>query len=117
PAFRSLTPDGTLACRPVLPAAVLLRGVLTFAFFGGDFYISLALTSVRGTGTTFAGVVLASSSLTWTIGSWVQAHLHERWGPARLVRVGASILSLGLVVAAVGLSPSVHSASGSQRRA
>ncbi len=33
-ALRRLTPPGTLVARPVLPAAVLLRGVLTCAFFG-----------------------------------------------------------------------------------
>ncbi len=100
PAFRVLTPAGTMAARPVLPAAVLLRGVLTFSFFGADAYISLALTSVRGTSTQFAGFVLASSSLTWTAGSWFQAHVHRRWGEARLVRTGGAVLAVGLVLLA-----------------
>ena len=40
-ALRRLTPAGTLAARPVLPAAVLLRGILTFAFFGVDAFVAL----------------------------------------------------------------------------
>ncbi|MFM7064119.1 MAG: MFS transporter [Actinomycetes bacterium] len=107
PAFRALTPPGTMTARPVLPAAVLLRGVLTFSFFGADAYISLALSSVRGTSTQFAGFVLASASLTWTAGSWFQAHVHRRWGEARLVRLGGSVLALGLVLLASCLSSAV----------
>ncbi|MFM7063214.1 MAG: MFS transporter [Actinomycetes bacterium] len=103
PAFRSLTPAGTMAARPVLPAAVLLRGVLTFSFFGADAYISLALTSVRGTSTQYAGFVLAASSLSWTAGTWFQARVHRRWGEARLVRLGGSVLCVGLVLLAVCL--------------
>ena len=73
PAFRSLTPRGTIRADRGLPAAVATRGVLTFSFFAADAFISLALTSVRGTATTYAGVVLAASSFTWTAGSWIQA--------------------------------------------
>ena len=107
PAFRSLTPVGTMSARPVLPAAVLLRGVLTFAFFGADAYISLALTSVRGTSTQYAGFVLAASSLTWTAGSWFQARFHRTWGEARLVRLGGSVLTVGLLVLAASVSSAV----------
>ena len=35
PAFRRLTPPGTLVLAAGVPAAVLLRGVMTFAFFSG----------------------------------------------------------------------------------
>src|SRR5450755_758008 len=36
PALRRLVPEGTLAARPGLPATILSRGMLTFAFFGAD---------------------------------------------------------------------------------
>ncbi len=87
-AFTHLTPPGTLRARPGLPAAVLLRGMLTFAFFGIDAYISLALVDVRGTSTVFAGVVLAVASFSWTAGSWVQARWVTRVGPRPFVRTG-----------------------------
>jgi MFS family permease len=41
PAYRRLTPAGTLRARPGLPAAIMLRGVLTFAFFSADAYVPL----------------------------------------------------------------------------
>ena len=55
PALRRLTPAGTLSARPVLPAAVLLRGVLTFMFFGVDAYVSLTLEEYRGLSAFAAG--------------------------------------------------------------
>ena len=45
-ALRRLTPAGTLVARPVLPAAVLLRGILTCAFFGVDAFVALTLVDV-----------------------------------------------------------------------
>jgi MFS family permease len=107
PAFRSLTPPGTLRARPRLPAAVLTRGVLTFAFFSAEAFVSLAMTSVRGTSTRTAGLVLASASFLWTAGSWLQARYSDAWGATRLVRLGGSVLALGALTMLVALSSSV----------
>jgi MFS family permease len=107
PSFRRLTPPGTLAARPRLPAAVLTRGVLTFAFFSADAFVSLAMTSVRGTSTRTAGLVLASSSLLWTAGSWLQARFSDAWGSTRLVRLGGACLALGAGAMALSLSSAV----------
>ena len=106
PAFIRLTPPGTLRARPALPAAVLTRGVLTFAFFSADAFVSLSLTSVRGTSTRSAGFVLAVAAVTWTAGSWGQARFSERWGATRLVRIGG----LGLVIGALSMLCSLSSA-------
>lgn len=107
PALRSLVPPGTFSARRGLPAVVAIRGVLTFAFFSADAFVSLALTSVRGTTTLYAGMVLASGSLTWTAGSWLQARKIGTWGPARLERMGAVCLAVGLVVYVVCLFAAV----------
>jgi MFS family permease len=104
PAFRALTPSGTLRASPGLPAAVLCRGVLTFAFFSAQAFVSLAMTSVRGRSTLEAGLVLAASSLTWTAGSWLQARRIDTWGAARLERLGGGVLAVGLVGMAVCLA-------------
>ena len=100
-AFSHLTPRGTLIARPGLPAAVLLRGMLTFTFFGVDAYVSLALVDVRGTSTLFAGAVLAVASFGWTAASWIQARWVTRFGPRPFVRYGFALV----VVAAFGWSP------------
>jgi MFS family permease len=107
PAFRRLTPSGTLAVRPRLPAAVMVRGMVTFTFFSADAFVSLSLTSVRDRSTTFAGLVLISSSLTWTAGSWVQARYSQQVGATRLVAVGSTLLATGGVILAVSLAQSV----------
>jgi MFS family permease len=80
-----------------LPAAVLVRGLLTFSFFAGDAYVPLTLTSVRHTSTTYAGLTLTVATLTWTSGSWVQARLVNRVGPRPLVGWGLGLTLLGLV--------------------
>jgi len=103
PAFIRLTPPGTLAARPRLPAAVLIRGVLTFSFFGADTFISLSLTSVRGESTIYAGVVLIASTATWTAGSWLQAHYGRRLGATRMVGLGGLAQAIGALVLAFAL--------------
>ena len=107
PAFGRLTPPGTLRARRGLPAAVLVRGVLTFSFFAADAYVPLALTSVRGTSTVFAGVAVTACSLLWTVGSWVQERRIERTGAARLVRAGFSLVVVGIALLMVTLSSAV----------
>ncbi len=108
PALHALVPAGTFRAAVGLPAAVLIRGVLTCSFFAADAYLSLAVTAVRGASTFFAGVVLASASFTWTAGAWAQARLMSSWGPARLVRVAGVVLVAGLglmVVSLIGAVP------------
>lgn len=109
-AFRSLShlsPAGTLRARPGVPAAVLLRGLLTFAYFAGDAYVPLALTSVRHTSTTFAGLVLTVATVTWTAGSWIQARLVGPRGPRMLVAGGLLAMIMGIAGMASLLSHSV----------
>src|SRR6185369_13930677 len=72
-ALRRLTPPGTLRARRGYPSAVLLRGVLTFAFFCVDAYVALLLVEVRGWTAAQAGIALTAATLSWTAGSWVQA--------------------------------------------
>lgn len=108
--FRSLSrlsPPGTLRARPGVPAAVLLRGLLTFSYFAGDAYVPLALTSVRHTSTTFAGLVLTVATVTWTAGSWVQARLVGPQGPRKLVAGGLLAMFVGIAGMASVLSHSV----------
>jgi MFS family permease len=96
PAFRSLTPAGTLRVAAGLPAAVFLRGLLTFTFFGVDAYVPLMLHDWRGTTVAFAGIALTAATLSWTTGSWIQARRQERWGARRLVTLGFVTVTVGM---------------------
>jgi MFS family permease len=107
PAFRRLTPAGTLRARPVLPAAVLLRGLLTFTFFAADAYVPLALVEVRGTSAAAAGLALTAATLAWTAGAWAQARRVQRLGAAAFVATGFAVVLGGLAVTAAVLIDSV----------
>ncbi len=95
-ALRRLTPPGTLLARPVLPAAVLLRGMLTFTFFGVDAFVSLALVGWRGLSATEAGIALTAATVTWTAGAWIQARGATRWPTQRFVTAGFAVTIVGL---------------------
>ncbi len=107
PAFRRLTPPGTLRVASGLPAAVLLRGLLTFAFFCADAYVPLALQNWRGLSASVAGVALTAATLAWTAGAWVQARRFDRWGARRFVRLGYLTVAGGILGFAAVLSPYV----------
>jgi MFS family permease len=101
-----LVPAGTLRARRGLPATILARGTLTFAFFGADAYLPLTFTSVRGTSVTGAGLALTASALAWTVGSWIQERRVERVGARRLVTTGFVLVAVGIA----GLASSLWSA-------
>ena len=107
PAFRRLTPAGTLRAARGLPVAVLLRGILTFAFFAADVYVALALQGWRGTSATVAGLALTAATLSWTAGAWTQAHYIGRYGARPFIRTGFAVLALGILGFMAILSPTV----------
>jgi MFS family permease len=93
--LRRLLPTGTLRARRGLPATILSRALLTFAFFGADAYVTLTITTVRHHSTIAAGGVVTASTLAWTVGSWVQARLHDQWEGSRLIRLGLGLILVG----------------------
>jgi MFS family permease len=107
PPFVRLVPAGTLTARAGLPAAVLVRGVLTFTFFGTDAFVPLAIQTVRHESVTYTGIVLTVSTLSWTAFAWVQQHSVHRLGPRRFVRLGFCCIVFGIGGVIALLSPSV----------
>ena len=107
PAFRRLTPPGTLRAARGLPATILLRGLLTFAFFAADVYVALALEDWRGLSAAEAGLALTAATLTWTGGSWIQARRVHRYGTRAFVRAGAAFVAVGVLGFALVLVPDV----------
>jgi len=109
PALVALVPPGTLRLRAGAPAAVAVRGLLAFAFFGADAYVSLAVTQ-RGGDTLLAGLALSAASLAWTSGAWIQARRLAIDGVRRLDQIGFALLAagaLGLAGVAAGLPAAV----------
>lgn len=106
-AFRQIAPAGTLRVARGLPAAVAVRGMVTFGFLGADAFVALALTDVRGMSIRNAGIVLSSAALTWTAGSWYSARNIMRLGPRRLVTVGLLVIATGIASMATVVSTSI----------
>ncbi|MEO5704788.1 MAG: MFS transporter, partial [Candidatus Limnocylindrales bacterium] len=106
-AFVRLAPPGTLRAARGYPAAILLRGVLTFAFFAVDVYIALLLVEVRGWSAAGAGIAITALTVSWTAGSWTQARLSARIAHERFVRVGFPVVAVGIAGLGAVLIPAV----------
>ena len=110
--LRRLLPEGTLTARSGLPATVLVRGLVTFGFYGADAFVTLTVTILRQHSALVAGVAVTCNTVAWAAGSWIQARLHARWTERRLIRVGVIILLAGTAGLAVMLSDRVPVAEG-----
>jgi hypothetical protein len=106
-AFVRLAPPGTLRAARGYPTAVLLRGVLTFAFFAVDAYVALLLVEVRGWSAAAAGVALTAATVSWTAGSWTQARLTTRFSHEWFVRIGFPVVAAGIAGLGLILVPEV----------
>ena len=106
-AFVRLVPAGTVRLRAGLPATVATRGVLTFAFFGTDAFVSLAVTDGHDAPTWVAGLALTGATLAWTSGAWIQQRVVLSRGPRWLVRRGFGLIAAGITLMLVALRPGV----------
>jgi MFS family permease len=95
PALRRVTPAGTLTGQAGLGAAVLVRGLLTFAFFGTEAFLPLMLREARGLSPTLAGIVLTTGGVTWTGGSWIHARLAPRLTSRTIITTSFALVALG----------------------
>jgi len=106
-AFVRLVPQGTLRAERGYPTAVLLRGLLTFAFFSIDAYVALLLVEVRGWSAAAAGIALTAATVSWTAGSWTQARLSRRFEHEWFVRLGFPVVAVGIAGLGLILLPGV----------
>ena len=107
PAFRLLTPPGTLRASVGLPATVAVRGLLNFGFFAADAFVPFAIATVKGLPPVVGGLALTAGAIMWTVASWMQARWIDRYGARRLVVSGLSIVAVGAVGMLVVLVPAI----------
>jgi MFS family permease len=107
PTFAALCPPGTLRLARGVPAAVLLRGVLTFTFFCVDAYVPYLLVEARGLEAWTAGIAFTTTTLAWTGGAWLQARWAARASTRRFVGTGFLLVVIGIAVTATVISTSV----------
>lgn len=84
--------------------------VLAMAFFGGEAFIPLALTDVRGLSTGPAGLAVTSGALGWSAGSWVQERLDGRTPRPAMTSSGLVLLAVGVLGVSMTLSAAVPAA-------
>lgn len=100
-----LTPPGTLRARAGLPAVILSRGAVTFAFFGTDTFVPYALTSGRNTSGLAGGIAVTAATLSWTVGSWCQDRWINRTGEQLFVRTGFAVMAPAILLVAAASLP------------
>ena len=105
PALRGLLPPGALVGRAGLPAAVATRGLQTFAFFGAEAFVPLAITAVRGRSPIAGGLVLTTGALSWTAGAWIQERTWRRIGRRACAVVGLACITASVASVALVLVP------------
>ncbi|MFC5723576.1 MFS transporter [Streptomyces gamaensis] len=107
PVLNKLLPAGTLTARRGMPAGMIVRGLVSAAYYGGESFFPLSMTRVLGLNTLGSGLALSAGALTWVTGAWLQAKLDTRsGGKGRHARVvlGFVLLVAGdaLIALAVG---------------
>ena len=100
PALRRLLPAGTLRVARGLPSGIAVRGLLAVAFLGCDAFLPLALTELRGFSLAEAGLVISAASLSWSLGSFLQARQDRR--DAGAGRRGRLLTGLVVLLAGIG---------------
>lgn len=89
-----LLPAGSFRVARGLPAVIVVRGLLTLAFFGAEAFVPLMLVDRYGLEPSIAGLALTGGAVGWTAGSFAQT---KGWlpRPAFLV-VGPGVVGLAM---------------------
>ena len=101
--LRHVLPAGTVTARPGLPAAVAGAFLLSLAFFTADSFVPLLITGVRGRSLTEAGIVVTLVAVSWSVATFWQAQMVDRFSYAWMVRTGSLILGGGTAVFALAI--------------
>jgi MFS family permease len=96
-ALRPLLPRRTLRAAAGVPTLVLLRGLASAAFTGGDVYIPYLLVSLYGFAPAASGLTLTLGSVSWALASWVQGRLGDRPSQLTGIRVGLALVLVGVL--------------------
>lgn len=102
---RQLLPAGSLTARRGLPAAIALSGLSQGAFFAAEAFLPLLLHREKGASVGVAGLVLSAGAVSWSIGAFCRARIHQRISVGRLLRSGFALLGAGIALSTLVLVP------------
>jgi len=91
-----LLPPGTTRAARGLPSVIAVRGLVAAAFTGAEVLLPLLLSHERGLSPSLAGAVLTFGAVGWSTGSWLRGR--ATWGlqHAGYVRLGGTLVALGI---------------------
>lgn len=105
-ALTCLLPPGAFLLPPGVGTAVVLRGLLSAAFFGVESLVPLSLQQQHGLTPALAGVPLTGAALSWAAWSWVVGRAgSEVRARSRLVRAGFGCVAAAGVGMAAAAQP------------
>lgn len=97
-----LLPAGTWVMRRGLPSVMLARFLASVAFFGTIAFLPLFLVNERDLSIAKAGIALATGSVGWTIGSWIQGNRRFDGRREILITIGGIALASGTTAFVIG---------------
>jgi MFS family permease len=95
--LRRVMPPGAGHQRQNLWAALAVKFLLVFAFFGADAFLPLGLIEIHHLTAFGAGVVLTLASLSWSAASFWQAKLAKDVSPQKLTTLGSVVVAVSIV--------------------
>lgn len=94
--LRPLLPSGVLVLRRGLPSVIATRGLLSAAFFCSEAYIVYALQERWDLTPGQAGIALTCVGVVWAASSQASSRLGERVSHETALRVGTTIVLVGV---------------------
>lgn len=102
-----LVPAGTLRLARGLPSVVVVRALLTSAYFGAETFVPLMLIEQRRLSPAIAGLALTAGAVGWAAGSWLQGRPGLCAGRVAVLAAGGAGVGLATLLLVPTVMPSV----------
>lgn len=102
--LKQVFPAGIWLAKPGLGAALALKFLIVFGFFGAEAFIPVLLKNEFGFTPFQAGTVLTGAALTWTAATWIYERYAERVKIKTVLLAGCSFMFVGILVLVAGLT-------------
>lgn len=102
--LNSVFPTGIWLAKPGLSAALALKFLIVFSFFGAEAFIPVLLKNEYAFTPFQAGTVLTGAALTWTAATWIYERNAERVNIKTVLLVGCGAMFVGMTILLAGLT-------------
>ncbi|MFU8945239.1 MFS transporter [Mycetocola zhadangensis] len=98
-AVRPLLPRRSLLAARGLPSVILMRGLVSAAFFGAEVYIPYLLSDRYDYSAALSGLALTGAALTWASASWLQGRMDISLTHVRAMQIGTVLVLFAILTA------------------